>query len=273
MANAATSAAPIASDLMIPTSLCAEPFSQSPDFVASPAILTFQDAASANDPLRCNVPRFRLSQNKTTDPRSNEKALVSENICAGVTILQWCKGFDASLGLRLHLRRQKYWQKLPTAQCICPNRQASENLLESIHWLDPRPSHCNVRSDARLGLVPALAAHLEWPCRRDIRSGDSIRRRTFFHKTHGPRRRSPDRARDRRGRAGLGRAIALDLADHGWRVGVHYRASAAEALEARCRDRAQGRKRGRVSPPISPGSRRLHRCSRLAPRGSARRPA
>jgi|SRR5665648_188349 len=28
----------------------------------------------------------------------------------------------------------------------------------------------------------------------------------------------------------LGRAIALDLAEHGWRIGVHYHASAAEAL-------------------------------------------
>jgi NAD(P)-dependent dehydrogenase (short-subunit alcohol dehydrogenase family) len=29
----------------------------------------------------------------------------------------------------------------------------------------------------------------------------------------------------------LGRTIALDLANHGWRVGVHYRASAADALD------------------------------------------
>ena len=40
----------------------------------------------------------------------------------------------------------------------------------------------------------------------------------------------------------LGRAIALDLANHGWRVAVHYHASAAEAFEVVAMIEAEGGK-------------------------------
>ena len=40
----------------------------------------------------------------------------------------------------------------------------------------------------------------------------------------------------------IGRAIALDLANHGWRVGVHYHASAAEAFEVIAKIEAGGGK-------------------------------
>jgi hypothetical protein len=47
-----------------------------------------------------------------TEPRSNEKAGILENIWEGVTILQWSKAFDATLGLGLQLALHDYSETL-----------------------------------------------------------------------------------------------------------------------------------------------------------------
>ena len=68
----------------------------------------------------------------------------------------------------------------------------------------------------------------------------------------------------------IGRAIALDLAAHGWRVAIHYRNSRDEAEALAERDPTGGRGRGRGLPPISPTSTMCNRSSRVAPTRSAR---
>jgi hypothetical protein len=47
-----------------------------------------------------------------TDPRSNEKARILQNIWEGVTILQWSKAFDATLGLGPQLALHDYSETL-----------------------------------------------------------------------------------------------------------------------------------------------------------------
>jgi hypothetical protein len=51
-------------------------------------------------------------------PRSNEKAGAFENIWGGVTILQWSKRFDASLGLCVAWALHDYSRTLLTGQAI-----------------------------------------------------------------------------------------------------------------------------------------------------------
>jgi hypothetical protein len=51
-------------------------------------------------------------------PRSNEKASAFENIWGGVTILQWSKRFDATLGFIAALAMHDYSRRLLTRQAI-----------------------------------------------------------------------------------------------------------------------------------------------------------
>jgi hypothetical protein len=52
------------------------------------------------------------------DSRSNEKARFSENSWRSVTILQWCKRFDATLGLCALLGLNDYSEGLHTRRAI-----------------------------------------------------------------------------------------------------------------------------------------------------------
>jgi hypothetical protein len=52
------------------------------------------------------------------DSRSNEKARFSENSWRGVTILQWCKRFDATLGLCALSALNDYSEGLHTRRTI-----------------------------------------------------------------------------------------------------------------------------------------------------------
>jgi hypothetical protein len=52
------------------------------------------------------------------DSRSNEKARFSENSWRGVTILQWCKRFDATLGLCALSALNDYSEGLHTRRAI-----------------------------------------------------------------------------------------------------------------------------------------------------------
>jgi hypothetical protein len=52
------------------------------------------------------------------DSRSNEKARFSENISRGVTILQWCKRIDATLGLSLPSALNDYSEGLHSRRAI-----------------------------------------------------------------------------------------------------------------------------------------------------------
>jgi ABC-type phosphate transport system permease subunit len=51
-------------------------------------------------------------------PRSNEKAGAFENIWGGVTILQWSKRFDATLGFIAAMAMHEYSRRLLTGQAI-----------------------------------------------------------------------------------------------------------------------------------------------------------
>jgi hypothetical protein len=53
-----------------------------------------------------------------TTPRSNEKARIFENIWGGVTILQWSKRFDATLGLLPQIALRDYSGRLLSARAI-----------------------------------------------------------------------------------------------------------------------------------------------------------
>jgi NAD(P)-dependent dehydrogenase (short-subunit alcohol dehydrogenase family) len=67
----------------------------------------------------------------------------------------------------------------------------------------------------------------------------------------------------------IGRAIALELAAHGWDVALHYRESAAEAQATAGRIALAGRPGRRASPPTSPTRPPAVRCCPRCARTSA----
>jgi hypothetical protein len=86
------------------------------------------------------------------DSRSNEKARFSENSWRGVTILQWCKRFDATLGL-CALSALDDTQNDCTQHGQLPKVQARrDKIVNSLGWMNPLAQHLQ---SFRLALVPA----------------------------------------------------------------------------------------------------------------------
>src|SRR4029079_1599870 len=110
--------------------------------------------------------------------------------------------------------------------CICPNPRRGA-ILESIHWVVSEASHCNC------GGAPSALFPLETSPR--VAAGTLIRpaisiRPGIFPQDRMTQHEDPRTVLVTGAGRRLGRCIALDFAARGWRVGVHHRDSAQEAL-------------------------------------------
>jgi hypothetical protein len=83
------------------------------------------------------------------DVRSNANARISENISGCVTILQWFKHVDPTLGLSGSsvLHDTQWTGKLPKW-----TEAKTNQVINSLGWVGPLASHLR---GIRLGLVPA----------------------------------------------------------------------------------------------------------------------
>jgi hypothetical protein len=101
--------------------------------------------------LRRNVPRF-VCHNMPPDSRSNEKARFCENSWHGVTILQWCKRFDATLGLCVLSALNDYSEGLHLDGQLPKVQARRDKIVNSLGWMNPLAQHLQ---GFRLALVPA----------------------------------------------------------------------------------------------------------------------
>jgi hypothetical protein len=86
------------------------------------------------------------------DSRSNEKARFCENSWRGVTILQWCKRFDATLGLCALSALNDYSEGLHLDGQLPKVQARRDKIVNSLGWMNPLAQHLQ---GFRLALVPA----------------------------------------------------------------------------------------------------------------------